>query len=63
MLPPLTHPLRTSTDRGCSRTVTATGADGTATTQARRPAAGTGHLEELEKVSQSGIAHRGPGAA
>ncbi|MEV4450996.1 hypothetical protein [Streptomyces mirabilis] len=39
MLPPLAHPLRTSTDRGCSWTVTATEADDT------------------------GIAHRGPGAA
>ncbi|MER5908051.1 hypothetical protein ABT150_49970 [Streptomyces mirabilis] len=61
MLPPLTHP--TSTDRGCSWTPTATGADGTATAQARRPAVGIGHLEEPEKVPRSGIAHRGPGAA
>ncbi|SFF71939.1 hypothetical protein SAMN02787118_11171 [Streptomyces mirabilis] len=55
MLPPLTHSLRTGTDRGCSWTVTATEADDTATTEARRPAAGIGHLEELEKVPRSGI--------
>ncbi|MFF3579200.1 hypothetical protein [Streptomyces mirabilis] len=63
MLPPLTRPLLPSTDRGCSWTLTATGADDTATTQARRPAAGIGHLEEPEKAPRSGIAHRGPGAA